>query len=222
VSRRAGRPDLNEPIAPTRIFLYGHYACPHTFIAQGRLDVLASEAPVVLGWRPLAPPSGQVERDWSGIAGPGESASDVLSSLRRDAAALGLTLGPPPSPPDPRLALQAAEFARDCGPAEFDRFHRLLFRAVFEQGHDIAARDLLLELGEQVGLDREGLGAALEDARYESALEDVEQEAARYAIDATPTLLVGRYKLVGAAPLEVLRETLARAAEPPDGGGTGD
>lgn len=207
---------------PTRIFLYGHYACPHTFIAQGRIDVLASEAPVVLGWRPLAPPTGPAERDWSGIAGPGESPSDVLSALRRDAAALGLTLGPPPSPPDPRLALQAAEFARDCGPGEFDRFHRLLFRTVFEQGGDIAARDLLLELGEQVGLDREGLGAALEDARYESVLDDVEREAARYAIDATPTLLIGRYKLVGAAPLEVLRDTLRRAAEAPGSGDTAD
>lgn len=179
--------------------------------------MLASEAPVVLGWRPLPPVPGSAPGDWSGIASPGEAAADVLSALRRDAAALGLTLGPPASPPDPHLALQAAEFARDCGAAEFARFHRLLFRAVFEQGRDIAAGDVLLELGEQVGLDREGLGAALEDGRYEAALRDVEEEAARYAIDATPTLLVGRYKLVGAAPLDVLRSTLQRAAASDDG-----
>jgi len=195
---------------PTTIFLYGHYACPHTFIAQGRLDVLASEAPVVIGWRPLAPPGRSAPADWSGIAGVDDGVADVLPALRRDAASLGLTLSLPPVPPDPRLALQAAEFARDCGAEAFAGLHRRLFRAVFEEGRDIADAEVLLALAVEAGVDREGLGAALEDGRYEAALGEVEEEAGRYAIDATPTLLIGRYKLVGAAPLDVLRSTLER------------
>lgn len=197
---------------PTTIFLYGHYACPHTFIAQGRLDVLASEAPVVTGWRPLAPSGRSAAADWSGIAGADEGVADVLPALRRDAATLGLTISLPPTPPDPRLALQAAEFARDCGAEVFARLHRRLFRAVFEEGRDIGDTEVLLDLAEAAGVDREGLGSALEDGRYEAALGEVEEEARRYDIDATPTLLVGRYKLVGAAPLDVLRSTLERLA----------
>jgi predicted DsbA family dithiol-disulfide isomerase len=79
---------------------------------------------------------------------------------------------------------------------------------VFEEGRDISDTEVLLDLAEDAGVDREGLGAALEDGRYEAALGEVEEEAERYAIDATPTLLIGRYKLVGAAPLDVLRSTL--------------
>ena len=204
---------------PVTVFLYGHYACPHTFIAQGRLDVLASESPIAQGWRPLAPQDGaRGTSDWSAIAGSGEDVADVLPALRRDAASLGFTLSLPRTAPDPRPALQAAEFARDCGPEPFGRFHRALFRAVFEEGFDIAVRRVLLGLGERSGVDREGLDAALEDGRYEQALRDVEEEAVRYAIEATPTMLIGRYKLVGAAPLDVLRETVERAREEPENG----
>lgn len=214
---------------PVSAFLYGHYACPHTYIAQGRLDLLASEAPVTVTWRPLPPPeptaaprsddaatvdgAETVNIGWEVATEPGVPLAETLQALRRDAAALGLTLSLPPVPPDPRVALRAAEFARDCGPAEFARLHRALFRAVFVDGGDIESRDVIVDLAVGVGLDAEGLGAALDDGRYDQALRDVEAEAARYEIDATPTILLGRFKLVGAAPLDVLGSTLERALE---------
>lgn len=211
---------------PVSAFLYGHYACPHTYIAQGRLDLLASEAPVTVTWRPLPPaePAAAdaavgadvatgVDVGWQVATEPGVPLAETIQGLRRDAAALGLTLSLPATPPDPRSALQAAEFARDCGPAEFARLHRALFRAVFVDGRDIERRDVIVDLAVDVGLDAEGLGAALEDGRYEQMLREVEAEAARYQIDATPTILLGRFKLVGAAPLDVLGSTLERALE---------
>lgn len=194
---------------PVSAFLYGHYACPHTYIAQGRLDLLASEAPVTVTWRPLPPAA--ADSGWEVATEPGVALAETLQALRRDAAALGLTLSLPATPPDPRPALHAAEFARDCGPAEFARLHRALFRAVFVDGRDIERREVIIDLAIGVGLDEEGLGAALEDGRYDQALRDVEAEAARYQIDATPTILLGRFKLVGAAPLDVLGSTLERA-----------
>ncbi|HSM08186.1 MAG TPA: DsbA family protein [Gemmatimonadota bacterium] len=205
---------------PVSAFLYGHYACPHTYIAQGRLDLLASEAPVTVTWRPLPPAESAaadaaagVEVGWQMATEPGVPLAETLQALRRDAAALGLTLSLPATPPDPRTALHATEFAADCGPAEFARLHRALFRAVFVDGRDIEQRDVIIDLAVDVGLDAEGLGAALDDGRYEQMLRDVEAEAARYQIDATPTILIGRFKLVGAAPLDVLGSTLERALE---------
>lgn len=218
---------------PVSAFLYGHYACPHTYIARGRLDLLASEAPVIVVWRPLPPAVPAAAADADGAAGeaeggagvdadvgwqvatePGVPLAETIQGLRRDAAALGLTLSLPTRPPDPRMALQAAEFARDCGPAEFARLHRALFRAVFVDGRDIERREVIVDLAVDAGLDAEGLGAALDDGRYEQMLREVEAEAARYQIDATPTILLGRFKLVGAAPLDVLGATLERALEP--------
>ena len=205
---------------PVTAFLYGHYACPHSYIAQGRLDLLASEAPVRIVWRPLPPVAADDGEGteipgaaWGRVTDDQGSIAETLQSLRRDAASLGLTLSLPSVPPDPRRALQAAEFARDCGAAEFDRLHRALFRAVFVDQRDIETDEVLVELAEANGLDREGLEAALEDGRYEQILDEVEAEAERYGIEATPTILLGRYKLVGAAPLEVLGETLERALD---------
>lgn len=192
----------------TSAFLYGHYACPHTYIAQGRLDLLASEAPLVVVWRPL-PPATDAE-GWGAATEPDVPLAETVQALRRDAATLGLTLSLPSAPPDPRLALQASEFARDCGGAEFDRLHRSFFRAVFVDQRDIERRAVILELAEGAGLDTEALGGALDDGRYEETLREVEAEAARYAIDATPTILIGKFKLVGAAPLDVLGSTLER------------
>ena len=198
--------------ADTPAFLYGHYACPHTYVAQGRLDLLSAEAPIAVSWRPLPPPA-DAPRDWLGIAPADGTPADALQELRRDAAGLGLTLSLPATPPDPRPALHAAEFARDCGIEAFGRLHRALFRAVFVDGLDIDDEATLLDLAESAGLDREGLGAALEDERYEPALREAEAEAGRYGIVATPTILIGRFKVVGAAPLEVLGRTLERARD---------
>jgi hypothetical protein len=53
--------------------------------------------------------------------------------------------------------------------------HEALFRAFFESGKGIAREDVLLEIGTSVGLDREGLGVALEEGRYTGkVLADVE------------------------------------------------
>ena len=168
-------------------------------------------------WRPLPPPPGSgASTDWSVVTRPDVPLTATLHELRHDAAALGLSLSFPPVPPDPRAALQAAEFARDCGAREFGALHRALFRAVFVDGRDIERREVILELAEAAGVDTEGLGAALDDARYGQTLREVEAEAARYSIDATPTILLGRFKLVGAATLDVLGSTLERALEAGD------
>ncbi len=61
-------------------------------------------------------------------------------------------------------------------------------------------------------MDAQALERSLDDGRYDEELEIARTEAERYGIDATPTLLVGRYKLVGAAPLEELRRAAELAA----------
>ncbi|MCL7985331.1 MAG: hypothetical protein M8872_08785, partial [marine benthic group bacterium] len=55
------------------------------------------------------------------------------------------------------------------------------------------------------GLDPEGLRHAVSDGRYDGELARAEEEAERYAIDSVPTLLIGRRKIVGAAPAELLK-----------------
>lgn len=188
---------MTVPAVTVPLFLYGDYGCPFTYVERARIEVLVSEGGVQVVWRPL-PSSG----------GP----TAVAASLVRDAAELGLSLHVPEERPDSRLAAQAAEFARDCGPDLFGRLDAALFRAVFVEGADIGDEDVLLGLADRAGVDREGLGAALADGRYVEAVREAEEEAERYGIENTPTLLIGRFKVVGAAPLQLLRETVAQAS----------
>ncbi len=198
---------------PPVAFLYGDYACPHSYLADSRLRLLASETDLTIAWRPLPIYGPEAERDWRLLSEDSSSLSSCVEELGRAAAQLGLSFRLPDRPPATRRALQGGEFARDCGPAEFDRFHRAVFRAVFSDGADVGDPQVLAQVADRAGIDSAALEAALEDGRYDSALEEVEAEAARYGITSTPTVLIGRYQIVGAAPLDVLKSTIDRAAE---------
>lgn len=68
-----------------------------------------------------------------------------------------------------RLALQAAEFARENGGGE--AFDDLVYRAHFCEGLNIGLQDVLGDLATVVGLGRSELDRALESQRYAARLE---------------------------------------------------
>jgi predicted DsbA family dithiol-disulfide isomerase len=191
-------------------YLYGDYACPHTYLVDERLSLLASEGMVSVAWRPTATYGTGTADDWRALSGDGTPLEVIAEDLSRSASQLGLTLLLPPVPPATSLALQASEFARDCGEPDWHRLHKALFRAVFVDGIDIGSSAELLDVAESARIDRVGLQAALDDGRYLQALVEAEEEANRYGIDATPTVIIDRSMVVGSAPLEVLREMVRR------------
>jgi predicted DsbA family dithiol-disulfide isomerase len=176
-------------------WLYGDLVCPWSYLALGRLRRIETLLPVSVGWRPLRRGTGP-----SGGTGPGP-----------ELEALGLPYRPPTRVPDSTDALRAVEFAVDLGPTIRDRVLDALFRAHFSGEVRLDARESLLEACEALGLDREGLVSALEDGRYDAQLSGAEEEADRYGIDVLPGILLGRRKVVGAAPIELLAELARRA-----------
>ena len=78
---------------------------------------------------------------------------------------------------------------------------------------DLGDREALLDACRDLGLDREALGLALEDGRYEAEIDFAEAEAERYGIEQIPTILAGRLKIVGAAPNDVLATVVTQALE---------
>ena len=100
----------------------------------------------------------------------------------------GMTLRLPPVQPRSRKALEAAEFAREKG--LFDEMHTALFEAFFRDGRDIGDTDVLVEVGEGVGLDGEELRAALARGRYTHKVLADEELARRLGVDSVPTMFV--------------------------------
>ena len=201
---------MSQPAA--RLWLYGDVACPWSYLALARIRQLAVERPVAVGWRPLS-------RFFRTHAGEDperrslEGSVPPLSLLVAEFESLGLPFESPPPDLDSRDALLAIEFARDLGQKALDRTLDGLFAANFSRLADLGDREELLDVCLDLGLDREALGSALEDERYEAELDLAEAEAGRYGIEQIPTILAGRLKIVGAAPPDVLSMVVSRALE---------
>jgi len=218
--------------APVAVYVYGDYVCPFSYIGDARLRRLAEEEALEIRWRPFEihpalPAAGLPVRE----AGyPPDEWSGMVQKLEAMAVGLDLPLHLPDFVANSHRALQVAEFARDLGRAAYESTHAALYRAYFVEGRNLGRSEVLLEVAEEAGLDVEAVQGALEDGRYEDELERAAEEAERYEIAGTPTFLFGRFKVVGAAPLSVLRDACRKAREESerpgdevgDTGGAGD
>lgn len=204
------------PEAP--VFVYWDYSCPFCLVGAHRLERLAAERPLRVAWRPLeihtgVPVEGLPVKE-AGFAP--DRWVEIVDGVERMAREEGLEMEVPGFLPRTGPALQAALFAQDLGDEAFGRLHREIFRAYFRQGVNIGRVDRLLAAAERAGVDPEALSEALEDERYEDEIRRAREEASRYDVTGTPTFLFGRHKVVGAAPVDVLRDAADRAASGAD------
>jgi predicted DsbA family dithiol-disulfide isomerase len=110
-----------------------------------------------------------------------------------------------------RLALSAAEFARERG--LFDAMHLALFKAYWEQTGDIESVQGLKQIATEVGLDAEAMAAELAAGRYEEVLDANRREATQVGINGIPAHVFGlRYLVMGAHPYEILKQVADKVA----------
>lgn len=209
---------------PVVVFGYLDYVCPFSYVAAARVRQLEEERSLTVYWRPLpiyeSVPSDGLPVEQLGYA-PDEWV-ELERDVTRQARELDLPLSMPDFIANSYEALQAAEFAKDVGTEAFRGCHRALFHAYFVENRNLGRREELLSVCEEAGLDRTALEEALEDGRYEEEIQRARSEAERYGIGGTPGFLFGRHKVVGAAPLEVLREAADRATRDVDGTASGE
>ena len=178
------------------------------------IEKLESEYDIDVEWKgleihPELPPQG-IPRE---TLFNGDYYRRAEENVRRLAATVGLEMCPPTLIANTHLALEAAEFARECGC--FAAFHRRLFEAYFQDGKNIGDAAVLVALAVELGLDGEGLRLALAERRYQAQLDNVAREAARLGISGTPTFVIGNQHIGGAQPYDVLRKILVNAGAKP-------
>jgi predicted DsbA family dithiol-disulfide isomerase len=143
------------------------------------------------------------------IFGPG--ARSHLEPLRRRCIELGLHFDPPSLLSNTRLAVEAAEFARDAG--KHAEFHREVLAAYFARSEDVGDVEVLASAANKVGLDVAPLREALSSGAYAAQRRSAEQEAQMLGITGVPTyLFAGGTRVVGAQPLDHFRRLLADMA----------
>jgi predicted DsbA family dithiol-disulfide isomerase len=139
------------------------------------------------------------------LLGPGMGQRQ--ESQRRRCAELDLPFEAPQLLSNSRLAIEAAEFARDAG--KHDVFHRAVLAAYFARSQDIGDLDVLIDLAAEVGLDSAALRQVLAAGRYAGRRKAAQEEARGLGITGVPTyIFAGGSRVVGAQALDTFRRLL--------------
>lgn len=136
-----------------------------------------------------------------------EATKPRLIKLAREQYGLELNQGPMGL--HSRLALIGAKFAEAQGKGP--QYHDAVFRAYWQRANNIGEADVLAEIVQTIGLDREAFVAALRDEQYEAQVEADIEQAYQYGLTGVPALIFGeRYLVSGAQPYEVLQQVVEK------------
>lgn len=203
--------------------------CPWCYIGKANLDRALSRRPdhnFTIEWHPFQlnpdmPETGMDRRNYlEAKFGGKEQAIAVYARIEQAATDAGLSLDfgkierTPNTIDAHRLihwsgleGLQTATVSR-------------LFKAYFQEGHDIGNREILLDIAEGVGLDRGMItrlmksDADIEDIRFRDA------HARERGVTGVPTFIIANQHVApGAQPTELwlnVIDELARTSEPPN------
>ena len=134
-----------------------------------------------------------------------ERAAGMGRYLERFAASFGVEgLAPRERIPNTRRALAAAERARDLG--RLHPFRRAVMNAYGLRGLDVEDDAVLAACAGDAGISPEEALAATADPRYRARVDAMGEVALRDRVTGIPTFLIGRRRVVGCQPYDVLVE----------------
>ncbi|MCU7803463.1 MAG: 2-hydroxychromene-2-carboxylate isomerase [Candidatus Thiodiazotropha sp. (ex Lucinoma borealis)] len=183
------------------VYLYFNFRSPYCYLASKTLWQIIDDYKVRFIWRPLG--------GWDGRSPP-DVAVKKLPIARQDMARfarrLGIPVNPPPKTTDPTLAGAGSLLAEEKGLLR--PYVVEVMRKEWADGMDIGQLDILLEVGESIGLDRDELASAAQDpARQAVLLENWNEAEAKGAVG-VPTFIIGEEIFWGQDRIEFVLEYL--------------
>lgn len=134
--------------------------------------------------------------------------AEELDAATRAAAEWGLTLGRLPSVPRTRKAHEAVAHARQEG--QEVAVLQGLYDALWVHGEDLSRLDVLADVGDTAGLDRQEMHIALGVDRWEETVLREQEAAAAAGLTGVPAFQVRDVVAVGLFPLEELLDWIDR------------
>ena len=198
-----------------KVVMFSDFVCPFCYIGFEIVRGLKAEFGFDLEWRGF-----QIHPDWPAEGIPAERMRELGNADARRAAwerikALADTIRLPMKPPailtNSRLALEAAEFARDVGKGE--EFEERVYRAYFQEGANIGDAEVIGGLAAEVGIDRAKLAETLSSGKYSLKLKNNSLIANQRGVSGVPTFIINGFALVGAQSVDAMRHILKRASE---------
>jgi len=191
-----------------KVIAYSDYICPFCYIGYHRIEKLKREYDLAVEWRPFeihpeTPREGALTEELPFPKGYLEMA---FANVKRLADEDGLQLKFSEKLPNSRLALYISEFARKKG--KFEEFHKLVLEAYWLEGKDIGDKNLLLDLAESVGLNKNEIEVYLSTDEPFKVVQKSLKELRTYGINGVPTFLIEDRLIVGAQPYEIFKNLI--------------
>ncbi len=168
---------------PKDIRLFFNFRSPYCYLASKSLFALFDDYHTRLVWRPLA--------GWDGRSAPDRAKVKVpltRQDIQRWARKLGIPCNPPPISTDPTRAGAGSLLAEEHGLLR--PYVVEMMRQEWALGRDIGDPAEILAVGERIGLDRDELGAALEDPKRHEQLARNWDEAQALGVMGVPTFII--------------------------------
>lgn len=183
------------------VHVYFNFRSPYCYLASKKMFALVDEHGARFVWRPLG--------GWAGRSPP-ERAKYKLPIVRQDVRRwckrMGIPFNPPPPTTDPTIAGAGSLLAEQRG--RLREYIVAVMAKEWAEGADIGDREVLLSVGESIGLDRGELARIIDDPATLERLEQYHKEAEEKGAFGVPTFIIGEEVFWGQDRIDFVAEHL--------------
>lgn len=203
--------------ADDRLVIYSDYVCPFCYLGKASLDTYREQADQVpeVEWRPFdlrarqRTEANKIDHD---IPDGKDEAyyARAKENVQRLADAYGveMTLDIAEDVDAWDAHKVAVHLDREGQQETLSAWHDAVFDALWKQGRDIGHPDVLVDIGETVGLEAEAVREAIASERLEEVLEERFAQAHRAGVRGVPTFAYGQLAIPGAIPPENIKKLI--------------
>ena len=191
-----------------KVIAYSDNVCPFCTIGARRIEKLQQEMDFEIEWLPfeLHPEVTDEGMSYeSYFEGHGTELVNNVTDYGKD---VGLNINTR-SLYNSRNSLKVNEYAKREG--KFEEFHKAIFKAYLEDDRNIGNLDILLDVAEEIGLDREKTKIFIESPEAEEIVANSKNEALRLGINSVPSFIIGNNLIRGAYPYDSMKELFTKA-----------
>ncbi len=181
--------------------LFFNFRSPYCYIASKTLFSIYDDYHTNLVWRPLG--------GWSGRSSPDRAKVKIpltRQDVRRITARMGIPMNPPPITTEPTAAGAASLLAEEKGVLR--PWIVEVMRAEWAEGQDIGDHEVLLAIGDAIGLDRDELQASFSDPEKLAQLDRNWEEAQELGLIGVPSFQIGDELFWGSDRIEYVLDHL--------------
>jgi 2-hydroxychromene-2-carboxylate isomerase len=171
-------------VEPVDVYVYYNFRSPYCYLASKNMFRIFEQYHTHMVWRPLG--------GWGGRSAPERAKVKmpiVRQDVKRHARRLGIPFTPPPVTTDPTNAGAGSLLAEAEGLLR--PYIVEIMRKEWAEGKDIGDMDVLLEVGEEIGLTSGALTKAIESESNRNQLEANWAEAQERGAFGVPTFIIG-------------------------------